>query len=394
MIQELEDTTLSHYRLQCLLAQGGMSLVYKAEDIHTGHTVAIKLVHQSNHEYYRNFQREVQTLARLTHAHVLPVFEYGEQDAWFYMVMPYIAYGTLKQHLAQGPLSTHEAGRILVQLANALYSVHERGIAHGDIKTSNILLHDGEHVYLADFGLAQSMQETSDTVHSHILQGTPEYMAPELTTRGVTPASDIYALGVVLYQMLTGLLPFRSSTSIGLYWKHLHEQPVAPSFYNPLLSHAIDKVVLRALAKTPVERFQTTLEFAHAYQASLQKRSMPSFPSFKMHMGVPAVAAVLFLCVLPSLLGFSFSYLTSHAQVSTPIHVSKSVAHVSTASPVPPQHIPSSTTTPPLLQPPPRVLMSQRVVKPVTPPTSNDEDKDDSQKPKHTSKDSFSALAV
>ncbi len=394
MIQELEDTTLSHYRLHCLLAQGGMSIVYKAEDIHTGHTVAIKLVRQSNHEYYRNFQREVQTLASLTHAHVLPVIEYGEQDSWFYMVMPYIAYGTLKQHLTQGPLSTHEAGRILTQLADALYSTHERGIAHGDIKTSNILLHDGEHVYLADFGLAQSMQETRDTAHDYMPQGTPEYMAPELTTRGATEASDIYALGVVLYQMLTGLLPFRSSTSIGLYWKHLREQPVAPSFYNPLLSRATDKVVLRALAKNPAERFQTTLEFAHAYQASLQKRSLPSLPTFKMHMGVPAVAAVLFLCVLPSTLGFSFSYLASHAQVSTPIHMSKSVVHTSTASPVPPQHIPSSTTTPPLLQSPPRVLMSQRVVKPVTPPTSNDEDKDDSTKPKHTSKDSFSALAV
>ena len=396
MIQELEDTALSHYRLRQLLAQGGMSIVYKAEDTHTGHTVAIKLVHQDNSEYYKNFQREVQTLAGLTHTHVLPVFEYGEHDSWFYMVMPYIAYGTLKQHLKQGLLSTYEAGRILVQLADALYSVHERGIAHGDIKPSNILLHDGEHVYLADFGLAQYMQETSDTSHTHIVQGTPEYMAPELTTQVATPASDIYALGVVLYQMLTGLLPFRSSTAIGLYWKHLREQPVAPSFYNPLLSHATDKVVLRALAKNPAERFQTTREFAYAYQASLQKHSLPSLPAFRMHIGGPAVAAVLLLCVMPSLLGFSFSYLTSHAQVTTHVHVSKSLVHTSTAltRPVPPQHVPSSTMTPPLLESPPRMLMSQRVVKPVAPPTSNDGDKDDSPKPRHTSKDIVDDIAV
>ena len=397
MIQEFEDTTLSHYHLQQLLAQGGMSIVYKAIDTHTNHMVAIKLVHKSNHEYYKDFQREVQILASLTHTYVLPVFEYGEHDAWFYMVMPYIAHGTLKQHLTQGLLPTHEASRILAQLADALSVVHERGIAHGDIKPSNILIHEGVHVYLADFGLAHYMQEASDTEQIHVLQGTPEYMAPELTTQEATPTSDIYALGVVLYQMLTGLLPFRSSTSIGLYWKHLYEQPVAPSFYNPLLSHATDKVVLRALAKNPAERFQTPLEFAYAYQASLHKRSIPSLPSFKMHMGTPAVAAVLFLCVLPSMLGFSFSYLTSHAQVSTHSHMSRSLVHTASTvltPPVPPPHVPSSTPTPPLLQSPPRMLMSQRVVKPVRPPTSHDDDKDDSPKPKHTSKDIFDVLAV
>jgi len=406
MIQELEDTTFSHYRLHQLLAYGGMSIVYKAQDIHTGHVVAIKLVHQDNHEYYKYFQREVQTLATLTHNHVLPVFEYGEHDSWFYMVMPYIANGTLKHLLTQGLLPTHEAGKILTQLADALSAVHARGIAHGDIKPSNILLHEGEHVYLADFGLAQYIQGTSDAAHTHILQGTPEYMAPELTTHVATPASDIYALGVVLYQMLTGLLPFRSSTSIGLYWKHLHEQAVAPSFYNPLLSHATDKVVLRALAKNPAERFQTTLEFAQAYQASLQKRSMPSLSSFRIHVGTPAVAAVLLLCIMPSLLGFSFSYLTSEARTPTHMHVSETLMRVSTV-PVPhvsPHHVPAPTTTPPPLQSSPRALMSQRVVQPVPSVThspanddsgeSKDGYMDDQPKPKHTSKDIVNDIAA
>ncbi len=396
MIQELEDTTLSHYRLRHLLAHGGMSNVYKAEDTHTGHTVVVKLAHQSNSEHYKHFRREVQTLASLKHTHVLPVFEYGEHDAWFYMVMPYIAHGTLKQYLKQGLLSTDVAGRILAQLANALWAVHERGIAHGDIKPSNILLHESGHVYLADFGLAHSMQETSDIGHTHVPQGTPEYMAPELTTQGATSSSDIYALGVVLYQMLTGLLPFKSSTSIGLYWRHLHEQPVAPSFYNPLLSRATDKVVLRALAKNPAERFQTPLEFAQAYQASLHKRTIHPLSSFRMHMGTPVVTAVLFLCVMPSLLGFSFSYLTSHAQAPTQLHTSETRMHTSTAltQPVSPHRMPSPTTTPPLLQSSPRMLMSQRVVKPVVPPASNAGNRDEQPKPKHISKDIVSALAV
>ncbi len=381
MIQELEHTTLSHYRLRQILARGGMSIVYIAEDTRTDCTVAIKLVHKSNEVYYRHFQREVQTLVRLVHTSILPVLEWGEHDSWFYMVMPYIAYGTLKQHLTEGALSTQEAGSILWQLATALAVTHQRGIAHGDIKPSNILLHEGKYVYLADFGLARhDYEESTDPFIS--TQGTPEYMAPELTTQSATPASDIYALGVVLYQMLTGRLPFRSSTPIGLYWKHLHEQAIAPSFYNPQLSHTTDRVVLRALAKNPEQRFSTSLEFAHAYSASLKK----SLPSFKMHVGTPAVAAVLMLCILPTLLGFSFSYLTSHASPPARVNVSETVAYTDAAlaQPVAPHAITSSATTPPFLHSAPKVLMTQRVVKPILHPASNGTGKNYVLPPKNT----------
>ena len=394
MIQEFEDIALSHYQLQRLLTCSGMSIVYIAEDTQTGCTVAIKLVHKSSHKYYKHFQREVRTLASLTHNHVLPVIEYGEHNSWFYMVMPYIAYGTLKQHLSKGLLSTCETGKILAQIADALHMIHEQGIAHGDIKPSNILLQESKHVYLADFGLARHRQEVSDTSYNYVMQGTPEYMAPELTTQAATPSSDIYALGVLLYQMLTGRPPFKSSTPIGLYWKHLHEQPMAPSFYNPQLSRATDAVVLRALAKQPAERFQTPLEFTHAYQASLQKRFAAPF---SMHMGAPAVAAVLFLCIMPSLLGFSFSYLTSHAQAPTRIQANEALAHTTSIAftpPAPPQHVPSSTTPPPFLHPTTKVLMSHLVVKPATYPTPNGGDKDDNPKPKHKPKSIANDLAV
>ena len=392
MIHELEYTTLSHYRLRQILARGGMSIVYIAEDTRTNLTVAIKLVHKSNEVYYSHFQREVQTLVRLVHASILPVLEYGEHDSWFYMVMPYIAYGTLKQHLTKGVLSTQEAGSILWQLTAALATTHQRGIAHGDIKPSNILLHEGKYVYLADFGLARHVQEESE-VASISAQGTPEYMAPELTTQLATPASDIYALGVVLYQMLTGHLPFKSSTPIGLYWKHLHEQAIAPSFYNPRLSRATDRVVLRALAKNPAQRFSTTLEFAHAYSASLKK----SVPSFKMHMGTPAVAAVMMLCILPTLLGFSFSYFTSHASPPARGNASELVAptDAALAQPVAPHSIASSTSTPPFLHSAPKVLMTQRVVKPILHPASNGAGNDYvPPPPKNTTKTTFKVLTV
>ena len=359
MIQELESTILSHYRLQRLLARGGMSIVYTANDIQTGHTVAIKLVHNSEREYYVHFQREVQAIASLRHNHILPAFEYGVYGPWYYMVMPYIAYGTLKKRLLKGPLPTREAGRILTQLADALYAAHERGIVHSDIKPSNILLQHGKHVYLADFGLARHVQEMGALT----LLGTPEYMAPELTEHVATASSDIYALGVVLYQMLTGRLPFKSSTPVGLYWKHLREQPAAPSVYNPRLSHATDEVVLRALAKDPTHRFPTTREFAQAYNASLLQDTTPLV---RMHVGTPAIAAVLLLCIMPSLLGFSFSYLTTHAETSTVLHATESRVNDDTAltRPVAPQHITTSAKTPPFIQQAPQMLMSQRIVIP------------------------------
>ncbi len=359
MIQELESTVVSHYRLQRLLARGGMSIVYTAYDIHTGHTVAIKLVHNSERDYFVRFQREVQAIACLKHNHILPAIEYGVYGAWYYMVMPYIAYGTLKHRLAKGSLSTHEASRILTQLADALHIAHERGIVHSDIKPSNILLRHGKHVYLADFGLARHVQETSNLT----LLGTPEYMAPELTEHVATPSSDIYALGVVLYQMLTGRLPFKSSTPIGLYWKHLREQPAAPSVYNPTLSHATDEVVLRALSKHPVHRFQNAREFAQAYNASLLRDTTPLS---KIHVGTPAVAAVLLLCIMPSLLGFSFSYLTIHAQTPSILHATESRVrdNIALTQPVTPQRVTTLAKTPPFMQQPPNVLMSQRIVIP------------------------------
>ncbi len=364
MIQEFENTVLAHYQLQRLLARGGMSVVYTANDTQTGHTIAIKLVHSSEREYYLRFQREVQVIASLRHEHILPAFAYGVYDSWYYIVMPYIAYGTLKQRLAKGPISARGADKILTQLADALQFAHARGIVHGDIKPSNILLQNGTHVYLADFGLARHVQETSTLAQTSTPLGTPEYMAPELIEQPASPSSDIYALGVVLYQMLTGRLPFKSSTSFGLYWKHLREQPAAPSVYNPTISRATDEVVLRALSKNPAQRFQNVQEFADAYHTSLLERDRSVS---RIHLGTPAVAAVLLLCIMPSLLGFSFSYLTIHAQAPTVLHASEYAADNDATlltQPAAPQPITLSIKTPPFIQAPNKALMSQLIVRP------------------------------
>src|SRR5437588_11933091 len=248
---EFEGTTLGHYQLQRRLARGGMSEVYIAYDESMQRTVAIKVVHRGDHDYKKRFQREVKALATLTHEHILPTLDYGEQGLWSYFVMPYIEGGTLSQRLAAGPLGQEEAGMILEQVAAAPQYAHERGIMHRDIKPANILLHKEKHAYLADFGLAKELGQRSDITQTGELIGTPEYIAPELTEGPGSASSDIYALGIVLYQMLTGKVPFKAKTPIAVCWKHLLEQPTRPSLLNPAIPQPVEQVILCALEKEP-----------------------------------------------------------------------------------------------------------------------------------------------
>jgi serine/threonine protein kinase len=184
--------------------------------------------------------------------------------------MPYIEYGTLRDRIRQGPLSMAETGRILEQVAAALHHAHQRGILHRDIKPSNILLKDGQHVYLADFGLAKPLKEDTGVTLTGCLIGTPEYMAPELADQPTSISSEIYALGVVVYQMLTGQVPFTGNTPLSIYWKHIQEQPVPPSQLNATISPAIEQVVMRALEKDPSHRFKSVEKMAQAYTRALQ----------------------------------------------------------------------------------------------------------------------------
>lgn len=264
-MQELENAVIDHYQIQRRLARGGMAEVYLAQDTETEHPVAIKLVHTCAGDYCERFRREVRAVAMLTHEHILPALDYGEFQSWYYLVTPYIAYGTLARRMTEGHISLEEAGRVLEQLGSALQFAHEQGIIHRDIKPSNVLLEDGERVYLADFGLVKRVGEDTGLTVTGFLIGTPEYMAPELAEEEATPASDMYALGVLLYQMLTGRVPFSGSTPMGTYLKHIREWPLPPSAWNAELPPAIDRVVLRALAKEPRERFRTMKEFVAAY---------------------------------------------------------------------------------------------------------------------------------
>ncbi|HEX6482952.1 MAG TPA: protein kinase [Ktedonobacteraceae bacterium] len=277
----LEGTTLGRYRLKHKLGLGGMSQVYLAYDEDLDRDVAVKVVNSSQEEYIERFKREAKAIGRLTHEHILPAFDSGEQGLWHFLVMPYIEHNTLRERLERGDLTLQEAGELLQQIASALQCAHDNGIVHRDIKPSNILLRDDHYAYLADFGLAKSLEGASDLTQLGTLLGTPEYMAPELADGPATTSSDIYALGVLLYQMVTGRVPFDGETPVAIYMKQLREEPIPPSYINPAIPPAIEQVILRALAKDPLYRYQTAIDLAQAYmeafEASTTSAEPPSF---------------------------------------------------------------------------------------------------------------------
>jgi serine/threonine protein kinase len=267
----LEGKTFGHHHLKRLLGRGGMAEVYLARDEHLFRDVAIKVVHASRIDHFARFRREAEIIGPLAHDHILPVFEYGEEADWHYLVMPYAASGTLDDMLSKkGALSLEEAGVLLEQIASALQFAHERGILHRDIKPSNILLRDASYAYLADFGIAKSQDERSSLTQIGTIIGTPEYMAPELMEGPASPSSDIYALGIVLYQMLTGRVPFKGKTALAVLQKHVQEPPVRPSLINPALLPGIEQVILSAIEKDPSRRFRTPEALAKAYKQALR----------------------------------------------------------------------------------------------------------------------------
>ena len=269
---EFQEPIAGRYRLQQCLHHGGMSEVYLAYDELLQHEVAIKLVCDDQPESRQRLLSEIQTLSNLSHDHILTILDHGEYRAYHYLVMPYLKQGTLRERMAIGRLTEEEAGNILAQVTSALQFAHNHGIVHRDIKPSNILL-DGlthQHVYLADFGLAKVMDKGSDLTQTGCLIGTPAYMAPELINKPESVSSDIYALGVLLYHMLTGRVPFTGSSPLAVYWKHMRVLPVSPSQLNPAITAPVEQVILRALNKDPRQRFPSAQAMAQAYTTALQ----------------------------------------------------------------------------------------------------------------------------
>ena len=278
MVKGIEGSTLGRYELRRRVAQGGMSEVYLGYDRRVRRKVAVKVLYGSDEPFVRRFEREALAVGTLSHDNILALYDFGEQRPWYYLVMPYIEGGTLRDYLLRREkLTFEEAGSFLEQIASALQYAHDHGVVHRDVKPSNILLRLDGHAYLVDFGLVKAKVEAESLTHAGAMIGTPEYMAPEQSNGQHDYRSDIYALGVVLYQMLTGRLPFTAESPVAISLKHIQSPPPRPREINPDIPQSIEDVILKALEKDPNERYQEARIFAAAYKKALQQEHANKF---------------------------------------------------------------------------------------------------------------------
>ncbi|HEU5369870.1 MAG TPA: serine/threonine-protein kinase, partial [Ktedonobacterales bacterium] len=272
----LEGTNVGPYEIRALLGAGGMGQVYRAHDPRLERDVAIKVLSASLAQepgYLERFRREARAVARLNHPNVVQVYDFGEQGDLTYLVMPLISGGTLREYLAHRQvLPLAEALAITEQVATALQYAHERGLVHRDVKPANILMTAEGRALLSDFGIVRLVQKEDNATtltHMGAFVGSPEYAAPEMILgKPVDQRVDVYALGVILFQMLTGRMPFAGATPVVLMMMQAQQPPPAPRSLNPDIPPAVEAVILKALAKTPEERFQTAAELLAALRAA------------------------------------------------------------------------------------------------------------------------------
>src|SRR6266496_4228902 len=291
----LEGTQLGNYDIVRRIRVGGMGAVYEGRQRTAfGRRVAIKVIlgsYASDREMRRRFAREARTVAQLHHPHILPLIEFGDEQGILYLVMPFIEGGTLTGYLRRSLPDLQEVAAIFLQLLDAVEYAHDEGLIHRDIKSSNVLLeqrrsgvaHSTQHVYLADFGLVRTskqaeLEQAGKPMPLDQVPGTPHYMAPEQTMGIVTTSSDIYALGVLLYQMLTGELPYDDPVEEQVIQMHLTAPVPFPSDKDASIPIELSEVVRTAMAKRIEDRYASVAELRQAFLAAIQAQTVQTVP--------------------------------------------------------------------------------------------------------------------
>src|ERR671914_625821 len=272
-----------HYSLREPLGSGGMAEVFLAHDEIFKRDVALKILKEQyadNVTFVERFRREARSAASLNHPHIIVVYDWGRSaDGTYCMAMEYASGGTLKDHILEhGPLPPRKATLVASHIAEGLGFAHERGVIHRDVKPQNVLLTEAGDAKVADFGIAQAASATT-TSRSNLILGTAGYMSPEQAKGGrVGPASDLYSLGVVLYEMLTGELPYEAEAPLALAMKHVAEPLRSPREVNPEVPEVLEVLTLRLLAKDPTDRYGSAAELLEDLRRG-QDGATPAFPN-------------------------------------------------------------------------------------------------------------------
>ncbi|RJR49617.1 MAG: hypothetical protein C4576_06480 [Desulfobacteraceae bacterium] len=273
----MEDLVeLNSYRIERRIGSGGMATVYKAYQTSMDRYVALKIMSQeiaSDAAAVSRFEVEAKIIGNLQHPYILPVYDFGKAKGYYYLAMRLVETGSLHDLIRKnGRFDLPQATAIVKQVGGAIDYAHKKGVIHRDFKPANVLIDEFGNCLLTDFGIAKLMEATTHLTVKGQIMGTPTYLSPEQASgeRKTDHRSDIYSLGVVIYQMLTGDVPFRADSSLGVLYKHIHETPPPPREILPELPESLEKVIMKALAKNPDERYTTAGELVTAFETALR----------------------------------------------------------------------------------------------------------------------------
>src|SRR5689334_16535575 len=268
---EAETVVDGRYRVLHRLGSGGMAEVYCAQDLQLGRKVALKILYRrfaEDGEFVERFRREASSAAGLQHQHVVSVYDRGEYDGTYYIAMEYLEGRSLKTIIRQeAPLDPDRAVDLTIQILRAARFAHRRGIIHRDLKPHNVIVDEEDRAKVTDFGIARA--GASDMTQTGSIMGTAQYLSPEQAQgHSVSEPSDLYSVGVILYELLTGRVPFEGESAVTIALKHVNERPVPPSAFNREVTPELEAVVMRALEKDPARRYRDADAFIAALEHS------------------------------------------------------------------------------------------------------------------------------